>query len=156
VDGTKRRPTDGSTDRHDPWTFGVCAVRNPFGYLHRFYNVKDWEKIDGTWYSSYGEDAKRLISFLPQSTAAAIIKQSAKALFATEVGSTLRLLIHDSIFGEAMEGGVGRCLELSKEIMEAPILELPLDPSWEMGEFLHIGTEGKKGKSWATMKSVNS
>ena len=154
VDGTKKRK--GEVD--DPWTLGVCHVINPFGYVHRFYNVLNWEKveIDGKeeWVHSYGEDAKRLVSNLPQSTGAAILKKATKRIWTEypEVGDTLRLLIHDEIFGEAKDKKVEECLAVSKKIMEEPIEELPLDPKWGMGTHLTIGTEGKRGKTWATMK----
>jgi DNA polymerase I-like protein with 3'-5' exonuclease and polymerase domains len=152
VDGTKRR-TGEAGEAVDPWTLGVCYARNPFGYVHHFYNVLDWEKIDGQWIWSFGEDAKRLVSFLPQSTAAAIIKQAAKRLYYEFpwVGESLRLLIHDSILGEALAGDVEQCLEVSDQVMSAPIKELPLDPTWGMGEFLTIGTEAKVGRSWGEM-----
>lgn len=155
VDGTKRREQDGD-ENLDPWSLGVCYARNPFGYVHHFYNVLDWEKIDGKWYSTFGEDAKRLVSFLPQSTAAAIIKQAAKRLYYEYpwVGETLRLLIHDSILGEAAETETERCLEVSKQVMETPIKELPLDPEWGMGEFLVINSEAKVGRSWGAMEEV--
>lgn len=154
VDGTKRRSVD--PDGHepiDPWTLGVCYARNPFGYTHRFYNVLDWEKVGHEWVSSFGEDAKRLVSFLPQSTAAAIIKQAAKRIFYDHfaTGATLRLLIHDSILGECLERDVEECLRVSGNVMSAPIRELPMDPLWGMGEFLTIGTEAKVGKSWGSM-----
>lgn len=160
VDGTKRRKSHG-IDRGDidPWTLGVCHAVNPFGYTHRFYNVLDWELIklpSGTkeWVWSYGEDAKRLISFLPQSTAAAIIKQAAKRLWYEFpwVGETMRLLIHDEILGEARKNLIDTCLEVSEKVMEAPIPELPLDPAWGMGPYLSIGTEAKVGPTWASMK----
>lgn len=152
VDGTKRR-TGEEGEVLDPWTLGVSYAQNPFGYLHRFYNVLDWEKVEGQWLASLGEDAKRLVSFLPQSTAAAIIKKAAKALWYLYpwVGQTMRLLIHDEIFGEAREEQIEQCLAISQEVMEAPIVELPLDPNWGLGEYLTIGTEAKVGKSWATM-----
>ena len=157
VDGAKQRQAVDQ-EAVDPWTLGVCFARNPFGYVHRFYNVLDWEPVihdDGKkeWFWSYGEDAKRLVSFLPQSTAAAIIKRAAKRIFYDHysVGETLRLLIHDSILGEVCEDEVDRCLEISQKVMEAPIEELPLDPSWGMGEYLTIGTEAKVGKSWGSM-----
>jgi DNA polymerase I-like protein with 3'-5' exonuclease and polymerase domains len=160
VDGTKRRGKDDDPGMGvDPWTLGVCYARNPFGYVHHFYNVLNWQRIeiaDGSveWISEFGEDAKRLVSFLPQSTAAAIIKQAAKRLFYDFpwVGQTLRLLIHDSILGEAQESDVERCLEISAQVMEAPIPELPLDPTWGLGEYLTIGTEAKVGKSWGAME----
>ena len=163
VDGTKKRELDEyDTTDVTPWTLGVCHVVNPFGYLHRFYNVLDWKRYQDPdtnawkWASEYGEDAKRLISFLPQSTAAAIIKRSAKRLWYEFpwVGETLRLLIHDEIFGETSESYVEECLRVSREVMESPIPELPLDPSWNMGEYVTIGTEAKVGPIWATMKTV--
>ncbi len=67
----------------------------------------------------------------------------------------MRLLIHDSILGEAREDAIEVCLRVSKEVMEAPIPELPLDPTWGMGPCLTIGTEAKVGKSWGSMRTVN-
>jgi hypothetical protein len=158
VDGTKQRKrVDGSLEKVDPWTLGVCYARNPFGYVHRFYNVLDWEKPADEWVWSFGEDAKRLASFFPQSTAAGIIKRAAKRLWYDypTVGQTLRLLIHDEALGEATESLVEECLAVSKMVMEEPIPELPLDPTWNLGEFLTIGTEAKVGPSWGDMQKVN-
>jgi hypothetical protein len=153
VDGTKRHSVESVEETTDPWTLGVAYARNPFGYVHHFYNVLDWERINNEWVSTFGEDAKRLVSFLPQSTAAAIIKQSAKRIYHEFpwVGETLRLLIHDSVLGEAKEREVEECLRVSDLVMSAPIPELPLDPTWGMGEFLTINTEAKVGKSWGAM-----
>ena len=163
VDGTKRRK--GEEGEHvDPWTLGVCYVKNPFGYVHRFYNVLDWARkpveqlADGSirseWAWELGEDAKRLIAFNPQSTAAAIIKRAAKRLwveYRMVVGESLRLLIHDAIFGECAEKDIQTCLDVSQLVMEAPIQQLPLDPAWGLGDFLTIGTEAKVGTSWGGM-----
>ena len=159
VDGTKRRNYNlGDGEDITPWTLGVCHAVNPFGYTHRFYNVIDWVK-DNTkheWLWEFGEDAKRLISFLPQSTAAAILKRSVKSIWYgyQSVAATLRLLIHDEIFGEVERTGLEECLAVSRVVMEAPIVELPLDPSWGMGPYLTIGSEAKVGTSWAGMKTV--
>lgn len=152
VDGTKKRVDDGTTPV-DPWTLGICHVRNPFGYTHRFYNVLDWQRVENEWFSSYGEDAKRLVAFLPQSTAAAIIKRAGKRLWYDypNVGETMRLWVHDSIMGEVSPPHLDECMEVSRLVMEEPILELPLDPAWNMGPYLTIGTEGKSGQSWATL-----
>ena len=153
IDGAKRRTREETGERVDPWTLGVCYAQNPFGYIHRFYNVLDWEKVGNDWVSSFGEDAKRLVSFLPQSTAAAIIKRATKRIWTEfpDVGESLRLLIHDEIFGESREEQVEECLRVSQVCMESPIPELPLDPTWGMGEFLTIGTEAKVGRSWGGM-----
>jgi hypothetical protein len=96
------------------------------------------------------------VSFLPQSTAAAIIKKAAKRLFNDYpwVGETLRLLIHDSILGETLEQFLSDCLDTSRVVMEAPLPELPLDPTWGMGEYLTIGSEAKVGRSWGDMEDV--
>ena len=157
VDGTKRRKLGEGIKDVDPWTMGVCFIQNPFGYVHRFYNVLDWVKDGKTneWLWEYGEDAKRLISFLPQSTAAAILKRAVKEIWYNHrsVAQTLRLLIHDEIFGECSPGkSLEECLSVSQTVLEAPIKELPLDPKWGMGTYLTIGTEAKVGKTWQSMK----
>lgn len=156
VDGTKRRRPEEGEVITDPWTLGVCYAKNPFGYVHHFYNVVQWKKVDSRWTWSFGDDAKRLVSFLPQSTAAAILKQSTKKLWNEYplVGQTMRLLIHDEIFGECDEEDVEECLSVSKHVMELPIPQLPLDPAWNMGEYLTIQTEGKVGNVWGGMNEV--
>lgn len=153
VDGAKKREKEDAAPVN-PWELGVCHVRNPFGYVHRFYNVLDWERIGTDWVWTFGEDAKRLVAFLPQSTAAAIIKQAARQVYYDHptVGESLRLLIHDSIIGESREEGLEECLEVSRRVMEAPIPQLPLDPTWGMGDYLSIGTEAKVGRSWGSMQ----
>lgn len=154
VDGTKRRRVGDTTETLDPWTLGVCFAKNPFGYVHRFYNVLDWTKVDGKWESSDGEDAKRLVADLPQSTGAGIIKRVMRTLWYEYpwVGETLRLPIYDAMFGECREEELDQCLTISQQVMEAPIPELPLDPTWGMGDHLTIGSEAKVGKSWASMQ----
>lgn len=132
-------------------------VRNPFGYIHRFYKVLDWHKTQTQgWRWAYGEEAKRLIAFLPQSTASAILKRAGMTLYYDhpEVGETLRLFIHDELFGECLESELERCLTVSKQVMETPLEALPLDPRWEMGEYLSIRTEGKAGRVWGDMEEV--
>lgn len=153
VDGTKRRKDDGGSGSIDPWTLGVCYAQNPFGYVHRFYNVLDWERIGEEWISTFGEDAKRLVSFLPQSTAAAILKRAGRRLWYDYpgVGRNMRLWVHDSIIGECPENEVELDLSIVESVMTEPIPELPLDPAWGMGEFLSIGVETKVGTSWAAM-----
>lgn len=158
VDGSRRREPTPGEEIDSPWTLGVCHAQNPFGYVHRFFGVLDWEKVENEWVASMGEDAKRLIAFLPQSTAAAIIKQSAKAIYFNHfnpVGAALRLLVHDSILFEVHENDIEAVLRTSKQIMETPITALPLDPTWGMGEYLTIGTEASLGRSWGVMKGIS-
>ena len=100
-----------------------------------------------------GDDAKRLVSFLPQSTAAGIIKRATKTLWYDYpwIGESLRLLIHDAILGECDEKDLEQCLDVSKNVMEGLIPELPLDPAWGMGTHLSIATEVKVGNCWGEM-----
>lgn len=161
VDGAKRRRRGEQDEAVDPWTLGVCYAQNPFGYRHEFYNVLDWthtELPDGSklWHSALGDDAKRLISFLPSSTASAILKRAAKRVFVDypDIGANLRLLVHDSIVGEAAERDVERDVGVIHELMTRPIPQLPLDPSWQMGEYLSINAEVKVGPSWADMRTL--
>lgn len=157
VDGTKKRKVVEG-EMVDPWTLGICHARNPFGYVHRFYNVLNWERVQTEgdkweWMSSYGEDAKRLVAFLPQSTAAAILKRAMRRLWYEFpwIGVMMRLVIHDSIICEVRETEVEECQRILRLVMEAPIPELPLDPRWGMGEFLTVGVETKTGQVWSQM-----
>jgi len=155
VDAARRRRKDVEAGEiiEDPWTLGVAYARNPFGYVHRFYNVLDWTKAEGEWHWEYGQDAKRLVAFLPQSTASAILKKAARALFNIHsVADQLRLMIHDSILGECDEEVAADSVRIVEEVMQQPIEELPLDPAWNMGTHLTIGTEAKIGRVWADME----
>ncbi len=163
VDATRRRKLDDG-EAPGPWTLGVAYAQNPFGYIHRFYNVLDWERrpcdqdaqgeIKYEWASTFGDDAKRLVSNLPQSTAAAIIKRTARRLWYDypEVGRTLRLLIHDEVFGESEEAWAEQCVETAMKVMTEPIQELPLDPAWGMGQYMCLKAEAKMGRVWSQME----
>ena len=129
-------------------------LRNPFGYVHRFSRVYDWEKVGGTWQKSPGPAANQAIAFGPQSTAAGIIKEALLRLFFErfeEAGQYLRLIVHDELFFEVLN----ECLEvvdrIVKEEMEKPIIQMALPDSYEMGPFLNILTESKQGSRWGEM-----
>lgn len=133
----------------------TAVTRNSFGHVHRFYQVLAWNKNpEGKWDWDYSDDAKRLIAFGPQSDAAFIGKRAMKRLyyeFYEQVGQYLRLFIHDEIFTEPpakLADDVDAMLAL---VMDQPVPELRLDPSWGFGDFLSIGSEGKRGNCWATM-----
>lgn len=130
-------------------------LRNPFGYVHRFSRVFEWDKVGDQWQKEQGPDANAVVAFLPQSTAAGIIKDSMLRLFFNrfdEAGQHLRLLIHDELFTEVPESQVHQVDAVLKEEMERPILCMPLPPAWGMGDYLQINTEEKIGKRWAEMK----
>lgn len=132
-----------------------AVVQNAFGHTHRFYQVLSWEKTAAGWTWSFGDDSKRLIAFNPQSNAALIGKRAAKNCYYNypdTVANWLRLFIHDSLILEVPDAQVEWADEVLRREMEAPIPEMRLDPSWGMGDYLTIGSESKRGKTWAEMK----
>lgn len=155
VDGMKKeQQPDGS--------MGVCFLKNPYGFIMRFHNVLQWSATtltDGTrdWTWSYGKEAKALIAAWPQSTAAFIYCEAMLRLEEQhpDVAATIRLMIHDELLGEAQKDAIETCLHLTRLVMEQPIPEIPLDPSWGLGSHLVIKTEGKTGPSWANMTSAD-
>ncbi|HYE80088.1 MAG TPA: DNA polymerase [bacterium] len=130
---------------------------NAFGYMHRFWQVKDYRRErDGRWVGRWGLDAKRVLAFLPQSTAAAIIKEALLTLFYdTPWGHVLRLQIHDSILSRipAEEGVWEAATSAIIEVMTRPIPQLRLP--WNPEECLTIDVEAKAGapgESWGALK----
>jgi hypothetical protein len=134
----------------------TTVARNAFGYVHRFYRVLDWQydKSQREWVWSWGDDAKRLAAFLPQSNAAGVISEAILALRAQEpeVADTLRVPTYDELLGITRVKDVERHLEILGRVMEAPVKQIPLPDEWGMGEFLTIKTEGKHGTVWGEMK----
>jgi DNA polymerase I-like protein with 3'-5' exonuclease and polymerase domains len=130
-------------------------LKNPFGYVHRFSRAMDYEWINGKCHKSPGVDANKVWAFLPQSTAAGIIKEAMLRLFFNryeEAGQYLRLLIHDELFSECPIDIVDKVDAIVQEEMERPIQCMPLPDSYNMGSHLIVGTEGKKGYRWGQMK----
>jgi len=157
VDATKKRKVEEEDNRIiTPWTIGNSTVQNPFGYLHRFHHVLDWTLIEGEWFSSFGEDAKRLVAFLPQSTGSGIIKRATREIASRypEIGDMMRLLVHDSIILEVPEDEADEIARIVAGVMNEPIPELPLDPVWGFGDHVTIGVEVKKGRRWSEMAEI--
>jgi DNA polymerase I-like protein with 3'-5' exonuclease and polymerase domains len=131
----------------------TCWAKNSFGHIHRFYHILSWKRRGTEWIWDYGDDAKRLIAFGPQSDAAFIGKRALKTLYnETPVRADLRLFIHDSILGESRLDKWEEMDYICKTIMEQPVQELPLPASWNLGSHCKIGTEGKHGTSWGDMR----
>jgi DNA polymerase I-like protein with 3'-5' exonuclease and polymerase domains len=129
-------------------------LRNPFGYIHRFNRVYEWEKVGGVWQKSNGPESNKVIAFLPQSTAAGIIKEAMIRLYFDHyesAGRYLRLLIHDELMSEVPLDRAGEVDVIMKLEMEQPIKVLPLPASYGMGPYLVINTESKKGSPWGKM-----
>lgn len=143
------------------WQRTTCAMaerqtylRSPFGFVHRFYQVYTYKKDEdsGQWVKVLGDDAKRCVAFNPQHTAAMIMRRAIRDAGATWVREFLRLTIHDELLWECPIEKDEEVDEEIRKIMEAPNTTLPLDPSWGMGDYLAIGTEGKYGHRWKEMK----
>lgn len=130
-----------------------CQITNPFGFTVRYYDVLKWEKTPGGWDWSMGEDAKKLISFLPQSSARFILTRAAQRIWdnaeTRDVADTFRLFIHDELLGECRNTPeqLDRCLQVSREEFERPIPELAMPD----GSFLSLGSEPKVGRIWGEM-----
>lgn len=129
-------------------------VTNPFGYVHRFHRAYEWEKIGDQWQKTPGPDANKIIAFLPQSTAAGIIKEAMLRMFDNfdSAGQYLRLLVHDEIFCEVPTHLVQQVDGIMRAEMETPIKQMPLPPEWGMGSHLVVLTEAKQGERWGLME----
>lgn len=128
-------------------------IRTPFGYIHRFHQVLSWEKDGAQWVHKFGDDAKRLIAYVPQNTASGILKEAAIRLSKYDIVMRfMRLFIHDDITGICPKEEWPEVDRLLKFEMEQPVKCLPLDPSWGMGEYVVVNTEEKVGPSWGSQK----
>jgi uracil-DNA glycosylase family 4 len=130
-------------------------LRNPFGYVHRFHSVYSWELFGKDWQKQPGPQANQVVAFLPQSTAAGIIKESMLRLWndhRESAGQFLRLLVHDELFFEVPDDKWETLDAVCKTEMERPIKEMKMPADWNMGEYFVVSTEEKKGLRWGSMK----
>ena len=165
------------------------AGEHPFAYKHWFWRVFTYSKIQTGQYWAvlkkykgredqapvimlggspfrvgHGEDAKRCIAFLPQSTAAGVIKAAALRLFdpqspsyigAAYFGQTpLRGLIHDSLLLEIPDRVFDTVYEKVCREMLRPIQEQPCPAEWGIGSHLTIGVAAKVGRNWQAMEDL--
>lgn len=157
------------------WLWSVLGFRSiPYNvYLKRQRAHEPVTTIQGKYFAiTLGEDAKRAISFYPQSTAAGVLKEAMLRLFDPDspayigdayFGQTpLRAPIHDSLLLEVPDRQWDRVLEAVCTEMQRPIPELPL--AWGsveerqqlgLGDYLSIGVEAKAGMDWGTMETVS-
>lgn len=130
-------------------------LRNPFGYVHRFFNVYAWEKFGSEWEKSWGAQANQAIAFGPQSTAAGIIKEAMLRLWDNHydaVAQYLRLLVHDELLFEAPDSKLDEIDRICQIEMERPITQMKQPLEWGMGEYFVVTTEPKQGPTWRLMK----
>lgn len=127
-----------------------AELRNPFSYLHRFWNVCEYKQMpDGEWVRKWGLDAKRALAFMPQGTAAGVIKEAMLSLEEElEMSSRewLLLQVHDSLLFRLPTAEVDEWGAKITEIMERPVKALPLP--WDGAKHLQIFTEAKMGPRW--------
>ena len=121
-------------------------LNNVFGNRHYYYDVLAWDSKTRA-YTMHGSDAKRCMSFLPQSTAAGVIKEAMLRLGTRFFyRRALRWMIHDSLLFELPKDRLldQRLLAIKQE-MERPVpqlgglsieVECAVGPSWgEMAEW---------------------
>jgi hypothetical protein len=155
---------------------------HPFGYMHWFFNVLNYRPLNGkpkpgrqyvsfgnrVWEVKLGEDAKRVVAFYPQSTAAGVIAEVMLRLFDPEhesyigdrfYGRTpLRAQIHDALLLEVPLAEFDYVYERVVREMRRPIKQLWCPKEWGVGtpmpedpdgeHYLSIGTEAKIGYNW--------
>jgi len=119
-------------------------LKNPWGYRHYFYQV--FEKNDKGEIVP-GPDAKRCVAFLPQSSAAAFMRDSLVLLGSSEwmPYAPAIVSIHDSIALDVPIDLADHAIEWLIQTLTRPIPLL---------NGLRIGCEVKQGRSWAEMEVV--
>jgi uracil-DNA glycosylase family 4 len=129
-------------------------LKNPFNYIHRFSQVFTFTKENGKWKRKPGNDSNKVLAFLPQSTAAAVIKEAMLRLYFKrfeEAGQWLRLQVHDSLVSDVPKGLLDIVKSIMKEEMTRPVPELMLPKSYNLGEHLVIDVDSKIGPRWGEM-----
>jgi hypothetical protein len=116
---------------------------NPFGLRHRFYHIFTYNKTRGT-YEPNGDDAKRAIAFLPQSTASFLQDEYVLTLWHDhpEFREWACVPIHDSLLCEVPEAHAQEAAATLHKVFTMPIPELG---------GLVVGAEVNIGPHWADM-----
>jgi uracil-DNA glycosylase len=116
---------------------------NPWNYRHYFYHVYSKDREGNI---TLGDDAKRCVAYLPQSAAAAFMKDNVIILAGTKFWPMpANGLVHDSYCLEVEQSMVDEAVEVLAETLTRPVPEL--------GD-LRIGCEIKVGYNWADMKMI--
>jgi hypothetical protein len=133
---------------------------HPYGYRCEFYGVLNYRKDGkGNWKEYRGEDAKKAISYFPQSDSAGDLCTAELKLFRPDspdfIGDVyhgrtpLRAPIHDSLLLEVPEGKVDFVKEKVVGVMSSPQEVHPCPEDWGMGPMLQVGVAMEMGKNWA-------
>lgn len=120
-------------------------LQNPFGYRRGFFEVlKNIKKspTTGKWEGELGREANEALAFLPQSTGAAMMRESLiqiDALPGHQKYFWLLLSVHDSIVAECPRGLEDRVISEISKVMTQP---------WKELDGLTVQVDGKVGNNW--------
>lgn len=115
-------------------------LMNPFGHVYYFFEVFRKDPRSGEW--KRGKEANKALAFLPQSTAAAMMREALLSIHprfkkAFPKGEArLLLTIHDSIAWEAIP---------EVEVLADEIVKEEMERAWPELGGLRVGSEVKKG-----------
>ena len=122
-------------------------LENPFGYRRYFFEVYK-KNQRGDWV--LGGEARKALAFLPQSTAAGMLRATLASLPGVRGYNEdwyPLIPIHDAIVLEVREGAVGDYVPEVRALMEK---------EWPELNGLSIKTDIKVGSNWALMKDWSS
>lgn len=113
-------------------------LTNPFGYTRAFFGVYE-RKPNGEW--KLGREANEALAFLPQSTAAAMLRDSLVEMDG-RLGDLADLLVpvHDAVLLQCVPAHVPEVVALVREIMER---------EWPELNGFSVKTDWKVGLNWA-------
>jgi uracil-DNA glycosylase family 4 len=126
-------------------------LQNPWHYRHYFYDVFAGKDRSGNYI--LGEDAKRCVSFLPQSSAAAFMKDNLIMLSKSRFWPMPAIgLVHDSYCLEVREDDVEEAIQLLIGVLTRPIPEMQ---GLVIGCDVKVSVPDKNGKrNWNSMQKA--
>lgn len=95
---------------------------NPFGFRHRFFHIYGYDRTNQSY--KLGDDAKRAIAFLPQSTASALQDVYIEGLWSLPMASWLALPVHDSLLAYVPVAEALEAAAATQRVFTQPIPEL--------------------------------
>ena len=122
-------------------------LENPFGYRRAFWHVFEKNK-DGSL-NPHGGEANKVLAFLPQSTAAGMLRETLLRVADLQEQNPFWMLVpvHDAILLEVQEEAAVEVSTRVREIMERPWAEL---------NGLSIKVDVKQGLNWGEMHDEDS
>lgn len=149
------RAKDASAPLVASWQKSILAqahragfLENPFGYRRAFWHV--FEKNRDGSLNPHGGEANKVLAFLPQSTAAGMLRET--LLHVAELQErlasfSLLVPVHDAILLEVREEDATEVATRVREVMER---------EWPELNGLSIKVDVKQGKNWGEMHDEDS